>query len=76
VAHTIEGFLREPVTIPAVNIVSKEERVYTRAADLVDEVIEARMLLGLHFRSADEDGGEIGRKIAHQIRRHWLGTSN
>jgi hypothetical protein len=32
-------------------------------------VIEARMLLGLHFRAADEDGAEIGRKIAHQIRR-------
>jgi hypothetical protein len=40
-----------------------------RASDVVDEVIEARMLLGLHFRAADEDGAEIGRKIAHQIRR-------
>jgi hypothetical protein len=31
------------------------------------------MLLGVHFRSADEDGAEMGRKIAHQIRRRWFG---
>jgi hypothetical protein len=26
----------------------------------------------LHFRSADEDGAEMGRKIAREIRRHWF----
>jgi hypothetical protein len=60
------------VAIPARNVVNGEERVFTHAADVVDEVIDARMLLGLHFRSADEDGADIGRKIAQQIRRTWL----
>jgi hypothetical protein len=72
VAHTIEDFFRRDVVIPARNIVTGEERFYRRAADLVDEVIEGRMLLGLHFRSADEDGAEIGWRIARQIRREWL----
>ena len=71
-AHTIEGFFQHDVVIPARNVVSGEERVYRRAALLVDEVIEARMLLGVHFRSADEDGAEIGRKIARQIKRKGL----
>jgi hypothetical protein len=71
VAYTIEDVFHRDVVIPARNIVSGEERFYDRASDLVDEVVEARMLLGLHFRSADEDGAEIGWKIARQIRREW-----
>jgi hypothetical protein len=68
VAHTIEDFFPHDVLIPARNIVNNEERFYRKASDAVDEVIEARMLLGLHFRSADEDGADIGRKVARQIR--------
>lgn len=71
-AQTIEDFFQHDVLIPARNVVTGEERVYRRAAQLVDEIVEARMLLGVHFRSADEDGAEIGRKIALQIRREWL----
>lgn len=72
VAHTIQDFFHNDVLIPARNVVSGEERVYRRASHLVDEVVEARMLLGLHFRTGDEDGAEIGRRIARQIRRQWL----
>jgi hypothetical protein len=52
--------------------VSGEERFYRRASDVVDEVVEARMWLGLHFRSADEDGADIGRQIANQLRRKFF----
>lgn len=69
VAHTIEDFFHRGVAIPARHIGTGEERYFNRAGDLVDEVIEARMLLGVHFRSADEDGAEMGRRIARQIRR-------
>jgi hypothetical protein len=72
VAHTIEDFFHHDVSLPARNVVSGEDRFYRSASDVVDEVIEARMLLGLHFRSADEDGAEIGRRIARQIRRDWF----
>jgi hypothetical protein len=71
VAHTIENFL-PGVGIPAKNVTTGEERVYRKAAQVVDEVIDARMLLGVHFRSANQDGAEIGRRIAEQIRRTWL----
>jgi hypothetical protein len=72
VAHTIEDFFQYDVSIPVRNVVTGEERFYRRATEVVDEVVEARMLLGIHFRSADEDGADIGWKIARQIRRDWL----
>jgi hypothetical protein len=72
VTHTIEDFFPHDVLIPARNIVNNEERFYRKASNAVDEVIEARMLLGLHFRSADEDGADIGRKVARQIRSRWF----
>ncbi len=72
VAHTIERFLPHEMPIPTRNLASGEERVYRKASDVVDEVVEARMLLGVHFRSADEDAAEMGRKIAHQIHARWF----
>jgi hypothetical protein len=72
VAHTIEDALhregRHHVLIPARHFMTGEERFYRHASDVVDEVVEARMWLGLHFRSADEDGADIGRRIANQLR--------
>jgi hypothetical protein len=72
VAHTIEDYFSHEVSIPARNIVSGEVRMFRKASEVVDEVIEARMLLGLHFRSADEDGAVIGRNVARQIRSRWF----
>ena len=76
VAHTIEDSFSHDVSIPTRNIVTGEERFYGNASDVVDEVIEARMLLGLHFRSADEDGADIGRKVARQIRSRLFKPAN
>ena len=70
VVFTIEAFFPNAV-IPARNIASGEERVYRRAKDVVDEVVEARMLLGVHFRAADVDGAEMGHRIAEQIQRRF-----
>ena len=76
VAHTIEDALHQEglhhVLIPARHFVSGEERFYRRASEVVDEVVEARMWLGLHFRSADEDGAELGRRIANQLQRKFF----
>jgi hypothetical protein len=72
VANLMEDFFPHDLRIPARNVNSGEERFYTRAGDVVDEVVEARMLLGVHFRSADEDGSEIGRRIARQIRGRFF----
>ena len=72
VAHTIEDYFQHEVRIPARNIVSGEERFFRTAQEVVSEIVEARMLLGLHFRTGDEDGATIGRNIASHIRSQWF----
>ena len=39
-------------------------RSYTRFTDVIPDVIEARILLGIHFRTADVNGAELGRRVA------------
>jgi hypothetical protein len=68
----MEDFFPHDLRIPARNVNSGEERFYTRARDVVDEVVEARMLLGVHFRTADEEGAEIGRRVAGRIRTRFF----
>jgi hypothetical protein len=72
VAHTIENYFDRDVPIPAHSVRTNTDRIYRKAKDVVDEVIEARMLIGVHFRTADEDGAAIGRKIARQIRSRFF----
>ena len=72
VANVMEDFFSHDLRIPARNVTTGEERVYTRAQEVSDEVIEARMLLGVHFRTANEDGTEIGRRVARWIRTRFF----
>ena len=45
-------------------------RDYQRFTDVVDDTIDARVYLGLHFRTADEQGAGIGRDVARWVDRH------
>jgi hypothetical protein len=72
VSRTIEHYFRARVPIPARNVVTGEERWYRSARPLIAEVVEARMLLGVHFRHANEDGAEIGQDVADLVRRRFL----
>jgi len=39
-------------------------RSYTSFSQAVDEIVDARVWSGIHFRKADEDGAEIGKRVA------------
>ena len=65
-------FLPHEVSIPVRHVVSGEERLFRKASDVVQEVVDARMLLGVHYRFANEDGADIGRKVARQIHARWF----
>src|SRR5262245_20037880 len=43
------------------------ERHWARLSEGVDEVIEARILAGIHYRTSDEDGAAAGRRIARFV---------
>ena len=42
-------------------------RHYNRFTDVIPDVIEARIYGGLHFRTADENGAILGRKVAEYV---------
>jgi hypothetical protein len=52
------------VNNPALVIIDKE-RDYTSFSQAAQEVVDARVLLGIHFRFADEEGRRLGERIAH-----------
>ena len=43
------------------------ERHWVRLSEGVDEVIDARIYSGIHYRSADEDGAAVGRRVARFV---------
>jgi hypothetical protein len=52
------------------------DRHFARVKDLEDDVTNARIWGGIHYRSAVEDGVTIGRKTVHQVLAHHFQRSN
>ena len=49
-------------------------RSFARVSDAVDEIVEARIWSGIHFRNADEASVVIARQIAKYRDRHYFGS--
>ena len=45
-------------------------RQFTSFSQLRDDIVEARIWSGIHFRFPDTEGARIGRKVAHWGNRH------
>jgi len=56
---------------PAMNVMDKE-RDYTTFSQAAQEVVDARVLLGIHFRFADEEGRRLGERVAHWTFQKYL----
>jgi hypothetical protein len=52
--------------------VVEQERHFTRFSDAASEVVEARILLGIHFRAADEQARRLGDRVAHWTFQKFL----
>jgi hypothetical protein len=50
----------------------RKTRTYRRFSHAADEMVEARMLLGIHFRFADVAGRTQGRRVANWAVNHYL----
>ena len=74
--HVLERlFGTDPVTFTVVNPnvpAAEQSRTYHSVAELSDEMIEARILAGIHFRTADRDGDRLGRQVAQFALTHVL----
>ena len=74
--HVLERlFGDDPVTYNLINpnlAVDEQVRTYNSIGELSDEMIEARILAGIHFRTADRDGDRLGRQVAQLALTHVL----
>ena len=52
------------------------ERTYHRFSDLADDVVEARIYMGIHFRFADTAARREGTRVATQAFNHFLRPVN
>jgi hypothetical protein len=56
----------------ATSATSGTTRSFTRFSQAIEEIIEARVYSGIHFRSADEQGARIGKQVARWRERHYF----
>lgn len=47
-------------------------RSFTRFSHAIDEIVDARIWSGIHFRTADEQGARIGRQVAKWRDKHYF----
>jgi len=47
-------------------------RSFTRCSHAIDEIVDARVWSGIHFRTADEDGARIGKNVAKWREKHYF----
>jgi hypothetical protein len=47
-------------------------RSFDRFSEAIDEIVNARVWSGIHFRNADEQGAHIGRQVANWRNRHFF----
>ena len=47
-------------------------RHFERFSDALQEIIDARVWGGIHFRNADEQGARIGKEVARWMDRHYF----
>ena len=53
-------------------LVIQKTRQFTRFSDAIEEVVDARVYSGIHFRTADTVGRKQGRKVANWVFRRLL----
>jgi PAP2 superfamily len=53
-----------------------EQRAFTRCSDVTNEVLEARIWAGIHFRTPDVQSADLGREISRYIHTHWFAAAH
>jgi len=64
------GTIQPPKPTPADPLPPPITRSYTRLSQMIDEIVDARVWSGIHFRIADVQGAKIGRDVACWRRNH------
>jgi len=73
IAEALESFFGPGrLRVSLDSLVTGETRYYTRFAEVVAEVNNARVWAGFHFRYSQEDGSRLGRNVARFVVRNFF----
>jgi hypothetical protein len=73
IAEALESFFGPGrTTFSLDSLVTGETRYYDRFKDVVEEVNNARVWAGFHFRYSDEDGSKLGRKVGRFVAANFF----
>jgi hypothetical protein len=73
VASSLQDFFgTDEMVFGTTNAAAGLSRSYTRFSQAADEIVDARVRSGIHFRFSDEEGAEIGRRVGHWRQRHFF----
>jgi hypothetical protein len=71
--HTLQNFFgTDRIGFSAFSNKSCTTRSFERFSDALEEVIDARVWAGIHFRTADMQGALLGKKVAHYLKKHYF----
>jgi hypothetical protein len=65
-------FGTDSAAFSATSVTSGTTRSFTRFSQAIEEIIDARVYSGIHFRSADVQGARLGRQVARYRERHYF----
>ncbi len=69
-------FGTDKVTFSAFSPATGTTRSFTRFSQALDEVIDSRVWGGIHFRTADEVGARIGKRVANCESSHYFKSAS
>jgi hypothetical protein len=73
IVHTLQQFFRtDKIGFSASSARTGTTRSFARLSDALDEIVDARVWGGIHFRRADAQGSKLGKKVAHYLRKHYF----
>ena len=67
-----ESFGTDRITVTVTNPEAKITRTFTSFSEIGKSVEDARVWAGIHFRSADVDGTDMGRRVAEYALKHCM----
>ena len=71
-AESLEAVFGHRARFSVTSLSSNTTRSYRGFSQAVDEVIDARVYSGIHFRHADQDGAEIGQAVARDALKRYF----
>jgi hypothetical protein len=73
IVRTMQHFFgTDKVPFSAFSARTRTTRSFDRLSQALQEVIDARVWGGIHFRTADVQGAALGNKVARHLRHHYF----